>query len=52
MKGRNGWRKCESITADRGMNPLFKEGSPARALGNPIRHTPSDHSDLVPDMGA
>jgi transposase InsO family protein len=36
VKGRNGWRKCESITADRGMNPLFKEGSPARAPGNPI----------------
>jgi hypothetical protein len=52
VKGRNGWRKCESVTADHEMNPLFKEGSPARALGNPIRRTPSARSDPVPDMGA
>jgi hypothetical protein len=51
VKGRSSWRKCESVTADHGMNPLFKEGSPARALGNPIRHAPRARSDPVPDMG-
>jgi hypothetical protein len=52
VKGRSSWRKCESVTADRGMNPLFKEGSPARAPGNPIRRAPSARSDPVPGMGA
>jgi hypothetical protein len=52
VKGRSGWRKCESITTDRRMNTLFKEGSPARAPGNPIQRAPSARSDLVPDMGA
>jgi hypothetical protein len=52
VKGRSSWRKCESVTANRGMNPLFKEGSPARAPGNPIQRAPSARSDPVPDMGA
>jgi hypothetical protein len=52
VKGRSSWRKCESVTADRGMKPLFKEGSLARAPGNPIRRAPSARSDPVPDMGA
>jgi hypothetical protein len=31
---------------------LFKEDSPARALGNPVRRTPSARSDPVPDTRA
>jgi hypothetical protein len=52
VKGRSSWRKCESVTVDRGMNPFFKEGPPARAPGNPIRRPSSARSDPVTDMGA
>jgi hypothetical protein len=51
-KGRNGWRECKSMSAGRGVNPFFREGSTARAPGNPVRRAPSARCDPVPNTRA